>query len=75
VNFLKASNQQKIILVGMMDILEVTLKSRMSSFYWAEQNSRIISALKLLLLLQVKYMVAVLINLLFQIPTVSMLVN
>ena len=74
-NFLKASNQQKIILVGMMDILEVTLKSRMSSFYWAEQNSRIISALKLLLLLQVKYMVAVLINLLFQIPTVSMLVN
>ena len=75
VNFLKASNQQKMTLVGVMDIMEVTLKSKMSSFYWKEENTRIISTLMLLLLLQVNYLVADLINLLSQIPIVSMLAN
>ena len=62
-------------LVGVMDIMEVTLKSKMSSFYWKEENTRIISTLMLLLLLQVNYLVADLINLLSQIPIVSMLAN
>jgi len=74
-NFMKASNQQKNILVEMMDILKVILKSRMSFINWKEENTRIISALMLLLLLQMNYLVAVLINLSSQIPTASMLEN